>query len=89
MFVKKYGNWAEAIANAMEAYIKDVKDAAFPTDDHGCHYMSRSEETRVELAINRFRNSRFFSLVGHTLGSAKPDGHGIVAIRTFQSEFVG
>lgn len=43
-FVKKYANIAEIETNAYREYIKEVKEGAFPTDDHVYHIIDPIEE---------------------------------------------
>lgn len=43
-FVKKYANVAEMETNAFKEYIKDVKEGAFPTDDHVYHIIDSPED---------------------------------------------
>jgi 3-methyl-2-oxobutanoate hydroxymethyltransferase len=44
-FVKKYGNVAEMVTNAMKAYIADIRGGQFPTAEH-CYQMIAGEEDR-------------------------------------------
>ena len=43
-FVKKYANVAEVEVNAFKAYVKDVKEGAFPTDEYVYHVIDPLEE---------------------------------------------
>jgi 3-methyl-2-oxobutanoate hydroxymethyltransferase len=44
-FVKKYGNVAEMVTNAMKAYIADIRGGQFPTAEH-CYQMMAGEEDK-------------------------------------------
>lgn len=44
-FVKKYGNVAEAVVNAMREYCNDVRAGKFPLDEH-CYKMITGEEKK-------------------------------------------
>ena len=46
-FVKKYANVAQVVTDAMRAYVKDVKDEAFPTDEY-CYHMLAGEAEKFE-----------------------------------------
>ena len=41
-FVKKYCNVAEAVTEAMQAYVAEVKGGSFPADEH-CYHMLKAE----------------------------------------------
>lgn len=45
-FVKKYCNVAEVITNAMRAYVKEVKEVAFPDEEQYCYHMIEGEEAK-------------------------------------------
>jgi len=53
-FVKKYANIAEVITNAMKDYVKDVKAASFPADEH-CYHMLKGEDEKFREMIKKFR----------------------------------
>ena len=46
-FVKKYANVAQVVTDAMRAYVKDVKEEAFPTDEY-CYHMLAGEAEKFE-----------------------------------------
>lgn len=48
-FVKKYANVAEVITNAMKDYVKDVKTAKFPADEHTYKMVAGEEEKFLKL----------------------------------------
>jgi len=48
-FVKKYANVAEIETNAFKEYIKEVKNGAFPTDDHCYHIKKAGKEEFYEM----------------------------------------
>jgi len=48
-FVKKYGNVAEVITNAMREYCAEVRSGAFPTDEHCYHMLEGEYEKFVEV----------------------------------------
>ncbi len=52
-FVKKYANVAQVITDAMRAYVKDVKDEAFPTDEY-CYHMLKGEKEKFEDMIKDY-----------------------------------
>jgi 3-methyl-2-oxobutanoate hydroxymethyltransferase len=52
-FVKKYANVAEVITNAMREYVDDVKNTAFPTDEH-CYHMIKGEEDGFKKLLKRY-----------------------------------
>ena len=52
-FVKKYANVAQVITYAMRAYVKDVKDEAFPTDEY-CYHMLKGEKEKFEDMIRDY-----------------------------------
>jgi len=52
-FVKKYGNVAEVVTEAMVEYVKEVREGLFPTDDH-CYHMIKGEEGKFEEMIKEF-----------------------------------
>jgi len=52
-FVKKYGNVAEVVTEAMVEYVKEVRAGLFPTDDH-CYHMIKGEEGKFEEMIKEF-----------------------------------
>ncbi len=52
-FVKKYANVAEIETNAYKAYIKDVKEGVFPSDDYVYHITDPAEE--FEKLFNEFK----------------------------------
>ena len=47
-FVKKYCNVAEIITAAMEAYVKEVKDGSFPSEDEHCYHMLEGEDIKFK-----------------------------------------
>ena len=52
-FVKKYANVAEVITEAISAYVKDVKEKAFPANEH-CYHMLNGEEEKFKEMIKRY-----------------------------------
>ncbi len=48
-FVKQYANVAEVVTNALKAYVSDVRNGSFPTDEHCYHMMKGEEEKLMEL----------------------------------------
>ena len=52
-FVKKYANVAQVVTDAMRAYVKDVKDEAFPTDEN-CYHMLTGEAEKFETMIKDY-----------------------------------
>ncbi len=52
-FVKKYANVAQVVTDAMRAYVKDVKDEAFPTDEY-CYHMLKGEAEKFEDMIKDY-----------------------------------
>jgi 3-methyl-2-oxobutanoate hydroxymethyltransferase len=52
-FVKKYADVAEVVTNAMKEYVKEVREGAFPTDDH-CYHMISGEEAKFEEVMKEF-----------------------------------
>lgn len=52
-FVKQYANIAEVTTNAIKGYVKDVKEASFPADEH-CYHMIKGEESRFLDMIKEF-----------------------------------
>ena len=52
-FVKKYANVAQVVTDAMRAYVKDVKDEAFPTDEY-CYHMLKGEPEKFEAMIKDY-----------------------------------
>jgi len=52
-FVKKYANIAEVITGAMTEYIKEVKEGAFPSDEH-CYHMLEGEEEKFKELIKDY-----------------------------------
>jgi len=52
-FVKKYGNVAEVVTEAMVEYVKEVRAGLFPTDDH-CYHMIKGEEGKFKEMIKEF-----------------------------------
>jgi len=52
-FVKKYANVAQVVTDAMRAYVKDVKDEAFPTDEY-CYHMLKGEKEKFEDMIRDY-----------------------------------
>ena len=53
-FVKKYANVAQVVTDAMRAYVKDVKEEAFPTDEH-CYHMLKGEAEKFEQMIKDYQ----------------------------------
>jgi len=53
-FVKKYANLAEIITNAIKAYIKDVKNKEFPTNDY-CYQMLEGENEKFQEFIKKYK----------------------------------
>lgn len=51
-FVKKYANVAEIITKAMAEYVADVKNGAFPTDEH-CYKMVDDEEDKFYALMKK------------------------------------
>lgn len=52
-FVKKYANVAEVITSAMREYVDDVKNTAFPSDEH-CYHMIKGEEEGFKELIKEY-----------------------------------
>jgi 3-methyl-2-oxobutanoate hydroxymethyltransferase len=52
-FVKQYANVAEVVTNALKAYVRDVQNGAFPTDEH-CYHMLKGEEEKLGDVINEY-----------------------------------
>ena len=52
-FVKKYANVAQVVTDAMRAYVKDVKEEAFPTDEY-CYHMLIGEAEKFETMIKDY-----------------------------------
>jgi len=52
-FVKRYSNVAQVVTDAMRSYVKDVKDEAFPTDEH-CYHMLKGEGEKFEEMIKEY-----------------------------------
>ena len=52
-FVKKYANVAQVVTDAMRAYVKDVKEEAFPTDEY-CYHMLAGEAEKFETMIKDY-----------------------------------
>ena len=48
-FVKKYANVADVITEAMRHYVRDVKEAVFPTDEHCYHMLDGEAEKLVDV----------------------------------------
>ena len=48
-FVKKYANVAEVITSAMKEYVKEVKDAKFPAEEHTYKMVAGEEEKFLKL----------------------------------------
>ncbi len=51
-FVKKYGNVAGEIRNAISAYIKDVGESKFPADEH-CYHMFAGELEKLRAKFRK------------------------------------
>jgi len=52
-FVKKYANVAQVVTDAMRAYVKDVKDEAFPSDEY-CYHMLKGEGDKFKEMIKDY-----------------------------------
>ena len=52
-FVKKYANVADVITEAMRNYVRDVKEAAFPTDEH-CYPMLDGEAEKLADVFKQY-----------------------------------
>jgi 3-methyl-2-oxobutanoate hydroxymethyltransferase len=52
-FVKKYATIAEVITSAMREYVKEVREKAFPADEH-CYHMLKGEEEKFREMIKRY-----------------------------------
>jgi len=52
-FVKKYADVAGVITDAMQKYVKDVKEGTFPTDEH-CYHMIKGEEAKFQDLIKTY-----------------------------------
>jgi len=52
-FVKQYANVAEVVTNALKAYVSDVRDGTFPTDEH-CYHMMKGEEEKLKEVIKEY-----------------------------------
>jgi 3-methyl-2-oxobutanoate hydroxymethyltransferase len=45
-FVKRYGNVAGEIQKAVSAYIEEVREGKFPSDEH-CYHMFKGEPEKL------------------------------------------
>jgi len=52
-FVKQYANVAEVVTGALKAYVSDVRNGAFPTDDH-CYHMIKGEDEKLSELIREY-----------------------------------
>jgi 3-methyl-2-oxobutanoate hydroxymethyltransferase len=52
-FVKQYANVAEVVTNALRAYVDDVRNGAFPTDEH-CYHMLKGEEEKLKEVMKEY-----------------------------------
>jgi 3-methyl-2-oxobutanoate hydroxymethyltransferase len=52
-FVKQYANVAEVVTNALRAYVNDVRNGTFPTDEH-CYHMLKGEEEKLREVIKEY-----------------------------------
>ncbi len=52
-FVKQYANVAEVVTNALKGYVQDVRNGAFPTDEH-CYHMIKGEDEKLEALIKEY-----------------------------------
>jgi 3-methyl-2-oxobutanoate hydroxymethyltransferase len=52
-FVKKYGNVAQVITDAMKAYVSDVKAGVFPDEDTYCYHMVDGEEEKFHQCMKK------------------------------------
>ena len=52
-FVKQYANVAEVVTGALKAYVSDVRNGAFPTDDH-CYHMIKGEDEKLSELIRDY-----------------------------------
>jgi len=52
-FVKQYANVAEVVTNALKAYVSDVRNGTFPTDEH-CYHMMKGEEEKLKEVIREY-----------------------------------
>ncbi|MBW2095062.1 MAG: 3-methyl-2-oxobutanoate hydroxymethyltransferase [Deltaproteobacteria bacterium] len=53
-FVKQYANVAEVVTNALKAYVSDVRNGTFPTDEH-CYHMMKGEEEKLKEVIREYK----------------------------------
>jgi 3-methyl-2-oxobutanoate hydroxymethyltransferase len=53
-FVKQYANVAEVVTNALKDYVQDVRNGAFPTDEH-CYHMIQGESGKLEALIKEYQ----------------------------------
>jgi 3-methyl-2-oxobutanoate hydroxymethyltransferase len=52
-FVKQYANVAEVVTKALKAYVSDVRNGTFPTDEH-CYHMMKGEEEKLKEVIKKY-----------------------------------
>ncbi len=52
-FVKKYADVAGVVTAAMKAYVQDVKQGAFPADEH-CYHMLDGEKPKFDALAKRY-----------------------------------
>ncbi|MEJ2023893.1 MAG: 3-methyl-2-oxobutanoate hydroxymethyltransferase, partial [Deltaproteobacteria bacterium] len=52
-FVKQYANGAEVVTNALKGYVQDVRNGAFPTDEH-CYHMIKGEGEKLEALMKEY-----------------------------------
>ncbi len=52
-FVKKYGNVAEVITNAMKEFCGEVRSGAFPTEEH-CYHMLEGEYEKFQEMVKQY-----------------------------------
>jgi 3-methyl-2-oxobutanoate hydroxymethyltransferase len=52
-FVKRYGDVASVITDAMRQYVKDVKAGSFPADEH-CYHMLKEEAPGLDGLLEEF-----------------------------------
>ncbi len=52
-FVKQYANIAEVITNAIKAYVDDVRNATFPSDEH-CYHILKGQEEEFQRLFKQY-----------------------------------
>ncbi len=52
-FVKQYANIAEVITNAIKAYVDDVRNETFPSDEH-CYHILKGQEEEFQRLFKQY-----------------------------------